>query len=293
MIETEVLTLSFAEGSVDPAVRVANGEIEQSKIDELAQRLRNGEFRIQVDPESIPGDCMDCRRQSNGAAVVGVKAAGGTTTLVVADALTTNSYRQKGEKAPQHKRNMLEQLSKDHEVGGHTGAEGSVPCGAETKLDGQEPDEPSILGFMERKSVDIFGTLRSLGYEVEPELEDDIVAKTTVLRQEDYATTGEELAAVGIEVVGRDKIRELSGVQNGVMVALLTKRGEILDQEAICDEYGDEYGVFEIEAWSIANGANKTALGPEEAHQKEIAGLAYNLGSGGVIVGPGMRVEVL
>ncbi len=292
--ETLLMTLSFAEGSVDPTERIERGEIDSQKGNELVGRLRNREFITDADPKAIPCDCMDCRGQSNGQAVVGPKAAGGTMTCVMGDALTTDSYRHPGEKAPEHKRRVLTELKKlGHKVGGHIGAPGYGGCGAEGKLDNKEPDAPSILSFIGRKAPAIFGTLRTLGYEVEPELEAGISAKATQLRHEGYATSGEELAQVGKEVAGEENVRELEGQQQGVVVVVLTRPGEILDQSAIRKEYGDEYEVFEIAAWSIANGANATSINPEEEHQKLIAGLAYNLAAGGVIAGPGMPIVIL
>jgi hypothetical protein len=294
----DVMTLSFAEGQVDPAVRVARGEINQGRVDELITRLQNREFIDYTDPESIPHDCMDCRGQVNGQAVVGVKAAGGSTTMVVADALTSDSYRQPGEKAPQHKKRLLsELLRRGKKVGGHSADEVAsddyAGCGAEDKLDGREPNQPSILGFIARKASTIFDVIRSLGQTVEPELEASIPAKAVSLQHEGYATTGKELSQAGVEVAGPESRKTLTGPQKGVVVAVLTQPGEILDQARINYEFGDDYEVFEIAAWAIANGARETSLDAEEEHAKYVAGLAYNLAAGGVIAGPGMPVVVL
>lgn len=288
------MKLTFAEGAVDPEPRIAAGEIKSERIDELEDRIKNGEFRSQADPKAIPCDCMDCRLQANGQAVVGVKAAGGTMTVVMQDALTTASYRHEDEKAPEHKRRIYRELKNaGHEVGGHIGVDGAPGCGAEVKLDNKDPNLPSILRFMQRKGADIFGAIRMLGQDVSAELEDGITAKAGQLQAENYATSGEELAQVGLEIAP-DNVRQLANQQKGVLVAILTQPGEILDQQAISNEYGEEgLEVFEIAAWAIDNSAKATSTDPAEAHAKLIAGLAYNLGAGGVIGGPGMRVIVL
>jgi hypothetical protein len=291
-------TLAIAEGQVDPAPRVLSGEIRQERIDELRSRIRSGEFTTQIGQNLIPCDCMDCRPQTNGQMVIGPKAAGGTTTLVIADALTTNSYRHPGEKAPAHKERLFTRLiEKEHKVGGHIADNVNLPgyagCGAEDKLDSQDPSMPSILGFIGRKSQQLFSFVRQAGYDISPDLENDITAKAATLREEHYATNGVELSQAGKAVAGEDNIKVLTDEQRGVVIVVLTNPGDVLDQQAIADEFGPDYQVFEIAAWAIANGARAISATEEEAHAKTIAGVLYSVAAGGVIAGPGMPVDVI
>jgi len=297
----ESLTFSIAEGSVDPEPRIASGEIKKEIVDNLEADIKSGEFtEHDLDPESIPCNCMDCKPQESGETVDdGAKAAGGTTTGVIADALTTNRYRQQSESAPAHKKTMLQELAKrGKRVGGHTAA--SVPneryagCGAEDKLDDSANGGPSILGFLHRKHEPIFATMRDLGYEISGELESEISDNADKLINEGYATSGKALSDAGVEATGIESVKNLKGrVHNGVIVAILTEPGTRLNQAAIQSKYGEDYEVFEVHAWSIKNLARETSASPEEAHDKEIAGVAYNLAAGGVIAGPGMRIVVL
>jgi hypothetical protein len=294
----ERLRFTIAEGQVDPEPRIASGEIDAKKVDELESRIIQGDFTIHGDPTEIPCDCMDCRSQANGEEVVSTKAAGGTTTIVVADALTDNSYRHPGEKAPAHKKRILTELIKaGHKVGGHRADKTARPdfsgCGAEDKLDSKDPDQPSILEYLHRRSKDIFATIRSLGSEVEPELEAEIGENAQKLRDEEYATTGKELSEAGLQVAGEGSVKTLTGPQLAVITAIMRIPGERLDQKRIRAEYGPGYEVFEIAAWSIANGARATSLSETEEHRKTAAGLAYNLAAAGVIAGPGMRIAVV
>src|SRR5690348_11571675 len=88
------IAFASAEGSVDPTARIASGEIREQTIDELELRLVSGEFRAEADPEALACDCIDCRPEVGGEAVNGVKAAAGSFTMTISDALTTNGYRQ-------------------------------------------------------------------------------------------------------------------------------------------------------------------------------------------------------
>lgn len=292
----EVLILSFAEGTVDPQKRIENGEINPDRQQELIERILNRVFIKHGDPTAIPCVCMDCRPSVDGSFPEGAKAAGGTDTLVIADALTTDSYRRPSEKAPAHKKRMWGELSEaGHKVGGHTADNVANPnyagCGAGDKLD--DDDDASILNFIERKPGALFGTIRALGTNVEPDLESSIITKATTLREEGYATTGAEFSRVGLEVAGPESIVTLTGPQKAVLAVITTIPGEELDRDAIAKEYGNDYQIFEIEAWSIVNGAKATSRTPEEEHAKTVAGLAYDLGAAGVIAGPNMPVVVL
>lgn len=297
---TETMFFTIAEGAVDPAVRIASGLIQEEDIDKLEGRIRDGEYTVRdLDPAAIPCDCMDCRGTANGQMPKGARAAAGSFTMVVADALTTDSYRHPGEKAPAHKARVYTELRKNgQKVGGHVATSVPYPeyagCGAEDKLDDTAGvDRPSILNFMQRKAVPIFNTIRGLGADVSDELESDITSKAATLQAEGYAASGKEISQAGIEVAGEDSVVELAGPQNGVLVAILTTPGSRLDQDRIREDFGSDYEVFEVHAWSIANGAKATSTSEAEAHDKEVAGLAYNLGAGGVIAGPGMRIVVL
>jgi hypothetical protein len=283
--------LPFAEGLVDPIQRTTRGEIEASVTDELIGLLQGGEFTVRGDPEAIIDSCMDSRDRE-----VGVKAAGGTTSLVMMDSLTTDSYRQPGDKAPTHKAKMVAELKKSGlPVGGHTAENAATPndggCGGEDKMDAPDdeiPQKKSALRLLTQEGKAVFGFMRSLGYEVEPELEQQTMDKAQALRDEGYATTGKELSEAGN--VPR---KVLPGDQKAVVVAIMTKPGECLDQPAIARAFGPDYQVFEVEAWAIANSATAISLSAKEQHAKNIAGAAYNFATAGVIVGEGMPFVIL
>lgn len=293
-----LITLPFAEGAVDPTDRISRGIIHPEKITELAQRIKDGEFTIYGDTEAIPCICMDCRPTVDGDPTVGPKAAGGTFTAVVADALTFDSYRQPGENAAAHKARLFEQLqANSYRPGGHIPAgfpknkEGG--CGAEGKLHNKEASKPSIFRFMKKNSDNIFNTLRALDYEVDRDTEVGINDKLSTLIDEGYASSGAELAKVGVEVAPKENFELEDAPQLAVVVALMTRPGEYLDQKRIQREYGHDYQVFEIETWAVKNSAKATSLSEEEQTSREIAAMAYQLGASGVIGGPGLGIVVV
>jgi len=297
MIETQRLTFDIAEGAVDPQARIDRGEIRADRVDELVERLQTDEFIINGDPESIPCNCMDCRPMAGGGFISGPKAAGGSFTLTMGDALTTQSYRHPGEKAPVHHKRVTSELVKaGRQVGGHeadtVANEDDSGCGAQDKADSTNPNAPSILKYMNRKSKQIFGVINSIGLQTRPETEELIESNTAKLIEEEYITNGSEISAATKEVGGAESVKTLTGPQEGVVAAIITRPGEHYDMDAIAKEFGSQYQVFEISAWAIANGAKATSLTPEEAENKTVAGLAFNIAAGGVIAGPGMRLAI-
>lgn len=296
-LKTQPSRLGFAEGLVDPQARIDTGEIRLDRLDELVRRLETDEFIIKGDEYALPCQCMDCRPQTNGDQVLGPKAAGGTFTITMADVLTTQSYRRQNEKAPVHHQRVAEELKQaGHEIGGHEADSvldaNDSGCGAQDKADSGNPDRPSILGFMDRKSTDIFGFINSLGINTSAKTEAEIKRRIAECIKEGYITSGAEISQATKKVGGNDSVTQLTGPQKGVVAAIVTRAGEYYDATAITKEFGPDYQVFEVSAWAIINGAKETSLTPEEAEAKTIAGLAFNVGAAGVIAGPGMRLAV-
>jgi hypothetical protein len=295
-IQETIKYLPFAEGPIDPSNRIAQGEIDVQIVDELITRIQGDEYTLHGDPTAIVNECMDSRGQTNGHMVVGVKAAGGTTCMVLMDALTNDSYRAPGDKAPTHKATIFGELKKNQQpVGGHTADTVPDPqyagCGAEDKLDApddEHPQKPSTLRLLTQQANTIFDFMREAGYKVEPKLAQHITGKGQALRNEHYATSGKELSDAG-----DPKHRKvLTGDQKAVLVVIMTEPGAYLDQEAINKDYGHDYEVFEVAAWGIENSAKEISVTSEDQHAKTIAGVAFSLATAGVIVGPGMPILI-
>ncbi|HET8991903.1 MAG TPA: hypothetical protein VFN31_02610 [Candidatus Saccharimonadales bacterium] len=297
--------MDYAEGSVDPSVRVKNGEISQDNIDQMENEIINNQYTQYVDKGLSVCHCMDCRRTSDNQAVIGVKAAGGSLTAVIADSLTLGKYRKPGESVAGHTRTVLQELVKRHQsIGGHTATNLASPamsgCGAADKLDNLDPshEHPSILDFFIRNADRIFEDLGSLndkanlGLNLTDKLEAGMVERAQNLRAENYATTGKEISEVMTEIAGPENMDELSGPQKAVLAVVMMSPGEVLDMAKIHDKYDDDYEVFEISGWGVANTIRALSLDPEDYNDMLVAALAYNLSAAGVIGGPGLKIIV-
>lgn len=291
----EYALLTIAEGSIDPDTRIANGEITQDEIERFMVDIQSEEFDAPIDPEAVPAVCVDGRGLR-----IGPNAAGGTFTLVVADALTSQSYRQPGEKAPAHAVRLFTELTKaGKKIGGHDDdhAKGNnCGCGAEDKLDNSEDENgPSILGYIERRGDDIKAVLESplIGLTISDELHESIVSRSKELRQERYATAGCDLKKATLEVAGEEAIEPLTGVHNEVALRIRTKAGATIDRPKLREKYGDRLEVFELDLPNLKSGVEAISLSNEEADRKFIAALYYNVATASVLAGPSLRVIVL
>jgi hypothetical protein len=95
-------TLAIGEGSIDPQTRIINGELSEALFQEAADYLLDDKAYDIVSKAELPGwifpsSCVDGRTLLDGSC-----AAGGTTSLVVADALTYRTFMQTGETVKPH-----------------------------------------------------------------------------------------------------------------------------------------------------------------------------------------------
>ena len=294
----ELSTLSIAEGAVDPSVRIASGDIKAEVVHDLAKRLQTDEFYDEIPAGSIPCVCMDCRGRLDGHQVLGGNAAGGTFTLVMADALTSNTFRHPGENSAAHtKRTYAELMKRGYNVGGHdadTAAGSSVNggCGAMDKLDSSDPLAPSILRYMAKRADDVRQGVQGFGFEVSDALHASLVTNAQDLRETGYATTGRELLEATLEVAGDESIETLTGPQLAVIAVVNTREGQTLNRKKVAAAFGNDYQVFNIDAPTISNGVRVTSMSEAQANDKMIAALYYNVATAAVIVGPSMPIIV-
>ena len=280
--EKTVLLLADAEGTVEAGP-------EHDRLDELAERLLTDEFYTTTD-EVIPCKCMDCR--TCGRATEGPNAAGGSTTIFVADDLTTKRFASEDGSVVGGMRNTIEVLQGEgHPIGTHTGPVapddfGKTGCGGNDKLD-------KIYNFMGRKPqvvrdyVDMI--LDKMGQpKVEDETHELIVGNA---RGRDSFPTGQEILDTYEEAEGA-QLEALEGKQNGVIAVINLEPGKLLNRKALAAEFGPDYQAFDVDAWSFPKAAEETSLSAAETRQKVIAMAYYNVTAAHVIGGPNMRVMI-
>lgn len=284
--------LEIAEGAIDPDVRVANGEITNDEIEEFASRLETEEFYDEIKKLEddvfvfIPNVCVDGRIHGK----LGPNSAGGTNTLVVADALTTNAYRKDGEKAPAHALTLFNELKKaGYEIGGHgddRATDEKCGCGAQDR-------EDEVLAYIARRGEDVRTVIADLGIEIDDTTHNMITHNAVKLGEENYTTNGKELREAYVDIAGEESVPDLPGNHNEVAVVINTQAGTTLNREKIAAAYGnDKLQAFNVDVPALQKAAEAISHSPEEVTQKFIAMLYYNVATAAVLAGPSLRVII-
>lgn len=296
--EVHVGTFEIGEGAIDPQKRVDNGEITDTQIDNFSREVTRDEFQEPTDPNAISCGCVDGRCICGGSQEFGPNAAGGTFSLVMADALTTNSYRHEGEKAPEHARRMYAELIKrGHKIGGHGDEAASGEnsgCGAQDKLDAVDKNQPSILNYIACRGDDVRQIIESLGVEVNDSLHKHIVGKAHALRAENYATNGAELRQAYVDSNDGDDsiVPDVEGKHKEVVLLVNTQDSTTLNRDRVKELLGDDMQAFNLDLYGLENGAEAVSIDAEEAQEKFVAALYYNVATAGVLAGPSLRMMV-
>lgn len=272
---TVIPTLDIAEGSIE-----ARGSQERSG--EVTERLAKGEFHVAVEA-TIPCKCIDGRP---GAIGLASNAAGGSETLMVADDLTSKRFADESSTTLAHYRNVLDVLqSEGYPVGGHNDnhAHGEASgCGANDKL-------PLIYNFIARRGDELRALTESLGLTVSDDLHEKLVGNAGARTE---FSAGAELLSALEEAAGPESIDNLVDGHNEVAAVINMRSGTTLDREALAREFGSEYQAFNVDAWSFAEAARAISLSQEEADEKVVAMVYYNLATAGVLCGKNMHVIV-
>lgn len=288
MPETEQLDIfKIGEGTINPEQRIQDGEINRGLMSEAAERLKTGEFYISIDPKAIPNKCVDGRPRLDGVQEPGPNSAGGTFSVVIADALTTNRYRQVHEKAPEHATRMYGELVKaGYKIGGHDAdhaGENGCGCGAEDVLDNVDQNAPSIIRYMIQCGDDIRNFLARYGVEIDDATHQTLTSNATRLYQEGYATNGAELRDATKAEGGDESVETLTGPHLEGLLTINTEKGTTFDRVAFAKAFDGKIQAFNVDVWSLKNAAQATSLNEKEANQKFAAMLYYNVATAAVL----------
>lgn len=310
MSVTETQMLTIAEGSIDPLVRIAKGEIKSEELLRVREALLEDDVYTVVDPQIMlhPSVCSDGGYliRSGGSAIAG------TFSAVMGDALTSNRYREPGEKAPDHATRLYEKLQEPKQgrpffkIGTHddTNANGIYcGCGGEDLVDNiGNPQKPSILEYLTRRGDEIKSALSGLrnsktnapvGIEISEKLNDDIQTKAQVLRDEGYAVNGAALRAASVAAAGEESITTLDRVHVEGFLVIDTRDDRILNDEKLAAITDGKIKVFYVNVASLVSSAHETALDAQDEHERFIAMLYYNMAAAATLAGPGMEMLVL
>lgn len=278
----------LAQGTIGPKPRIDAGEISKQEVQAFIEALHDGTLFTHVSAMT-PRKCVDGRFRADRQNTFGPDAAGGTVTLVVADALTSSAYRTAGERASVHTANVLRALIDRNEVvGGHDAdvvhGAGSG-CGACDKLD-------VALKYIADRSEDLRTTMAGLGVTVDDAAAEMVRANAQKLVDEQYADGGPTIIRTVREVAGADAVETLTGDHKEVAVVINTKPQTTLNRGLVREQFGDKFQAFNVDIWALEQSAKNLAQDDTKAQQFYYAALCYNVAVAAVLSDASLRIVV-
>lgn len=293
----EIMRLgSLATGTIDPSTRVKGGEISDDCVNALAREI--DEHYIWVNKELIDGTtliprwCVDGRKDVKGLPTA-PNAAGGTYTLVVAEALIDAPELVQNEAthtSAKHGRAMFSALHEQgHDIGGHIddhSPEGKCGCGACDRL-------ADIIEFIGNNIEAISEIASTLGLTVSPDLQQKIKANAELLIENKYVSSGDDMISAITKVTVDDNVQKLHGEHKEVVLAVNTKTGTTLDRASVASTFGEDLQAFNVDVWAIENGVRTVTDSNHAFTEKTASAILYNIATACVLAGPSLRVVVV
>lgn len=279
-------------GTIGPAPRIASGELTSDEVDAFAQAVANGEFDVAVSEEL--GPC----------------AAGGTFSLVIADALTVGSFAEPGDTAADHARRLYTWLQdyadtpenrlviprqcidgrpvakgsrpSPHIIGGHDSDSATDDCAAQKRL-------PDVLGFIADRGDILRANAEHEGVLVDDETHALIMSKARALLEAGYVSTGNELRAAFTDVAGESAVARVQGSHHEVLARKNRNPHTTLNRASIQAQHGLALQSFEVDAGVFPAAANVIAADERSAQQLVAAMGYYNTATALLVCGPSLR----
>lgn len=281
-----------AVGGIGPDPRIATGEITREEVEAFAKALATDEFYTKVG-ELRPN------------------AAGGTFSLVIADALTTGRFMQPGDTAATHAERLYQWLEDNADtpenrkvipnqcidgrpvapgsvpspalIGGHDSTHGKDDCGAQKKL-------PNIIAFIAEHGTVLRDMTIGAGVAVDDETHSLIVANATDLLQGGYVSEGLALRAAFTNVAGEASVAKLFGEHGEVVGRRNADPTITLDRMRLSETYGTRLEAFNEDAGVFPAAAKVISVTEKEAAQKLVALEYYNTATTLVLADPSLRI---
>lgn len=213
-------------------------------------------------------------------------AAGGTNSLFVADALTTERYRIPATAdLDQYLDDFCGALALNNiPIGGHKDnhnhENGSVGCGACDNAN-------KIMAVMSQNADHIKNACESLGIKISSQQHQQIIKKADAFASQKFFENGEKLVGT-YDKYGQ--VTMLGGDHKEVVLVINRQPNTTINRPKIEAELGRDMQAFNLDIWALENGVRKISLSEEEAQLKLIAALYYNMATVYTLAGPSLRV---
>ncbi len=272
--------LTIGKGSIDPAVKVANGEFLWGLVDSLENDLIYDHWLYEHLDFDIPIQCADGRTNW----IIGGSAIGGTTSVVIADALGGRKYYNDEINAKEHAKLVFDFLiSKGFTIGGHIDDQAKNPncgCGGEDRLCSTDSGVVSILGFLSDNGDHVRHFLeglrnsisgKNLGIKISDEQHSLIINNAKELKKRSSRNSAYSTGGVDFSEAMEDKnakIETLHGQHAEVALVIDLRQGIALNRAEIMSRYGNHLQAFYLNIASLQFAADQMH---EDEQDKDLA----------------------
>lgn len=268
---------ALGHGSINPSSRndYVDGvppefTVNFEKVDEMLDRLQNGEFLIAIDSDAdVPAGCVDGRLDVNGVRAPVASSAGGTYGLYIAKLFSSNLINQESEQAGFSQ--VVDRLKNaGKRIGVHGDDHGDCGCGACYV-------GPTIVEYMAHSILGKSKAMDALNVGMSKDIENIISEKAKeISTKENFFGDRAEVLKSAQDTEGM-LFEKLVGSHKELAVFVNYKAGTTVDRKAIREAYGDNYDVFVVDAWSFGNAAEVLCDSEAEKEVFIAALTAYNV----------------
>lgn len=281
-----VVTLNESgRGSIGPAERIAAGEITSAQVDTFIAAL-DGDDLYSAATTILPCSCIDGRPRKDGKNASCVNAAAGIFSLMVADMLTTQTFKA-GETTADYAANFLRHLPSEkygNHIAGNTVTPDESGCGAADKM-------ATAIALIAHHGDEMGAVASALGISI-----DEADLEVIIMRAADVANTmhfshGASLAQTLQKIAGENATEATIETHNEVVAVINDRNGTTLNRQAVLAAFGDKLQAFNYDRWAMPAAIVRVNGTLDESQQTlQLAAIdLYTVAVACILCGPSMR----
>jgi hypothetical protein len=284
---------STAIGSVEPAKRMQQNLITRVQVLEFSKELQDKHstmYRPLDGPSFMPRFCIDGRHFADKQTYLAPNAAGGVFTLLVADMLTSQTFRNRTTTTADYAKNLFLYLNDagyegtygDHDHDQPT-PDGISGCGAIDYM-------ATTVAFIARQGRELRQIAEQLNIPVDDNDHAEVIRRARELTEDKglQFSTGAELRNALASTAGEESVTRLTGQHNEVTFVVNNQKGTSIDPSA----YDDVMQAFNYDRWAMQKAVHVIGhnLTENEARRKLLAADYFNLATLCVLAGPSLYI---
>lgn len=280
-------------GTVEPEPRLQDNTITRVQVTEFNKELQDAAsplYRPLDSPGFMPRFCIDGRHSTDNLRRLAPNTSGGVFTLLVADMLTSQTFRNHTATTADYAKNLFLYLNDagyegtygdhDHDLPSPQGQSG---CGAIDFMG-------TTIGFIARQGRELKQIAEQLGIPVDNNDHAEIIKRAQELSEgKDLVfSTGAELRSTLANTAGEESIIHLTGQHNEVTFVVNNQEGTSIDPTA----YDDVMQAFNYDRWAMQKAVHVIGhnMTDNEARRKLLAADYFNLATLCVLAGPSLYI---